>query len=495
MIKEAQTIHLFRQEHDDDIADCVRYFNLEVSNAAALGALPQGDHLLKVGTHKEIRVHHRRTPRETGFTATDSAMLPPPTTHDRTTPGSRRSPPVSRPDQYPGRTGRQLGRTHQRPGLLTAGQLTALAAVAGTLGLLVLWHVTLVPHRRGSVSATSASPSAACSPRPRWTCPPATTPPARCPPSWCSARSAPPWSPGAGGGRSAPRTAAGRRRAAVGLADRKQARRSAGEIRARDKAAFTRKASVDAGLLDVDTAPLAEVGLLLGTTTHDREPVVLSLEDQVGIIAATGAGKTLYLMIGAALDAPGPLITTSTKPEILDADRGIPHRQGSGVGVRPPRRRRLARTDDLEPRRTAPNTPPPRSPGGRRSPPGSAPTPPTPATRSSGTPPGSSSPGCCTPPPCRRHDGRRRVLGAGAGTVHHRPGHPRRTSGRGTVLGQDPARRLRGRRRHPVLRADDPRAEGGTHPVPHRDAANAPPAGGAGLRPRRGSCNPATPWC
>ena len=80
MIKEAQTIHLFRQEHDDDIADCVRYFNLEASNAAALGALPQGDHLLKVGTHKEIRVHHRRTAREEHFTATDAAMLLP-TTH------------------------------------------------------------------------------------------------------------------------------------------------------------------------------------------------------------------------------------------------------------------------------------------------------------------------------------------------------------------------------------------------------------------------------
>ena len=80
MIKEAQTIHLFRQEHDDDIADCVRYFNLERSNAAALGTLPQGDHLLKIGTHKEIRVQHRRTRKETDFTATDSAMLPPSTT-------------------------------------------------------------------------------------------------------------------------------------------------------------------------------------------------------------------------------------------------------------------------------------------------------------------------------------------------------------------------------------------------------------------------------
>ena len=42
--------------------------------------LGQGDHLLKVGTHKEIRVHHRRTAREIDFTATDSAMLLP-TTH------------------------------------------------------------------------------------------------------------------------------------------------------------------------------------------------------------------------------------------------------------------------------------------------------------------------------------------------------------------------------------------------------------------------------
>jgi hypothetical protein len=74
MIKEAQTIHLYRQEHDDDIADCVRYFNLEHSNAAALAQLPQGDHLLKVGTTREIRVRHVRTSREVAFTATDSAM-------------------------------------------------------------------------------------------------------------------------------------------------------------------------------------------------------------------------------------------------------------------------------------------------------------------------------------------------------------------------------------------------------------------------------------
>ena len=75
MIKEAQTIHLFRQEHDDDIADCVRYFNLEHSNGASLGTLAQGDHLLKVGTRKEIKVQHIRTAGEIAFTETDSALI------------------------------------------------------------------------------------------------------------------------------------------------------------------------------------------------------------------------------------------------------------------------------------------------------------------------------------------------------------------------------------------------------------------------------------
>ena len=121
MIKEAQTIHLFRQEHDDDIADCVRYFNLEASNAAALGALPQGDHLLKVGTHKEIRVHHRRTAREEHFSATDSAMLLPTTEKGWWL--------MSRRDPQP-----QLGRSHQRPGILTAGQQAALIVTTARPG-------------------------------------------------------------------------------------------------------------------------------------------------------------------------------------------------------------------------------------------------------------------------------------------------------------------------------------------------------------------------
>lgn len=75
MMQEAQTRHLFRQEHDTDIADCVRYFNLEPSNATELATLPQGTHLLKIGALKEIRVRADRTEREIAFTATDSAMV------------------------------------------------------------------------------------------------------------------------------------------------------------------------------------------------------------------------------------------------------------------------------------------------------------------------------------------------------------------------------------------------------------------------------------
>lgn len=112
----------------------------------------------------------------------------------------------------------------------------------------------------------------------------------------------------------------GRRpRQAVGLADAAAARRSAGEVRARDAARHVRAPSVTAGLLDPQRSPLSEVGFHLGTNLNTREPVVLTLEDQVGILGPTGSGKSVFVSVRAALDAPGPLVATSTKPEILDA--------------------------------------------------------------------------------------------------------------------------------------------------------------------------------
>jgi hypothetical protein len=37
-----------------------------------------------------------------------------------------------------------LGRSHQRPSLLTSGQLTGLISTGAVLGAFVLWHLTLV---------------------------------------------------------------------------------------------------------------------------------------------------------------------------------------------------------------------------------------------------------------------------------------------------------------------------------------------------------------
>jgi len=97
MIKEASTIHLFRQSQEDDIADCVRTFGLEPSNADVLRTLPQGQHLLKVGTAKEVHVRAHRTDSEIGLTETDEAMLARPTTPPAVAlPGPRRGLELAR---------------------------------------------------------------------------------------------------------------------------------------------------------------------------------------------------------------------------------------------------------------------------------------------------------------------------------------------------------------------------------------------------------------
>lgn len=55
---------------------------------------------------------------------------------------------------------------------------------------------------------------------------------------------------------------------------------------------------------------------------------MVTLEDQIGVYAPTGAGKSLRVVIPLCLDAPGALVATSTRPEILDAV--VEHRAGRG---------------------------------------------------------------------------------------------------------------------------------------------------------------------
>jgi type IV secretory pathway TraG/TraD family ATPase VirD4 len=60
-----------------------------------------------------------------------------------------------------------------------------------------------------------------------------------------------------------------------------------------------------------------QVGYLLGTSKG--QPVWMSCERSLLVVGPPGSGKGLHIAINAILDAPGPVITTSTKPDNLKA--------------------------------------------------------------------------------------------------------------------------------------------------------------------------------
>ena len=105
-----------------------------------------------------------------------------------------------------------------------------------------------------------------------------------------------------------------RRRTGKGFADDAAVREGLGVEHARASATQTRPGLTDA---QRKRAPVNAIGLQLGTTTS-REPVVLPLEDHAVVVATTGAGKSRDVMIPAALDAPGGLVVTCTRADILD---------------------------------------------------------------------------------------------------------------------------------------------------------------------------------
>jgi len=105
-----------------------------------------------------------------------------------------------------------------------------------------------------------------------------------------------------------------RRRRGKGFADNSQIRDGLGIAHARASAAQTRPGLTAA---ERKRAPVEQVGLPLGTSTTG-EPVVLPLEDHAVVIAPTGAGKSVEIMIPAALTAPGALVVTCTRADILD---------------------------------------------------------------------------------------------------------------------------------------------------------------------------------
>lgn len=75
MLKEAQTVHLYRQDREDDIDAVIRLYGLDVGTRATLANLADGHHLLKIGNRREIHVEHIRSRLERELTNTDEAMV------------------------------------------------------------------------------------------------------------------------------------------------------------------------------------------------------------------------------------------------------------------------------------------------------------------------------------------------------------------------------------------------------------------------------------
>ncbi|MFD6175546.1 MULTISPECIES: type IV secretory system conjugative DNA transfer family protein [unclassified Isoptericola] len=70
----------------------------------------------------------------------------------------------------------------------------------------------------------------------------------------------------------------------------------------------------------------ADVGYLLGTSRG--KTVWASVEDSILVLGPPRSGKGLHVVINAILDAPGPVITTSTRPDNLTATLRARQRRG-----------------------------------------------------------------------------------------------------------------------------------------------------------------------
>ncbi len=118
-----------------------------------------------------------------------------------------------------------------------------------------------------------------------------------------------------------------------GLASAVEARHNLGEARARAAAAQTRATTFSGkdGRHDskaVARAELREFGWRMGRQLGSGQPLVATPEDSIAVIAPSGGGKSRNVVIPACLDAPGPLVVTSTRADVLDVIAQPRSRQG-----------------------------------------------------------------------------------------------------------------------------------------------------------------------
>ena len=79
-----------------------------------------------------------------------------------------------------------------------------------------------------------------------------------------------------------------------------------------------------------------DVGYLLGSSRGTK--VWASVEDSILLIGPPRSGKGLHVVINAILDAPGAVVTTSTRPDNLTATLKARQRRGGPVAVFDPQR-------------------------------------------------------------------------------------------------------------------------------------------------------------
>lgn len=87
-----------------------------------------------------------------------------------------------------------------------------------------------------------------------------------------------------------------------------------------------RAATLRPSLADVSRPEPAQVGYLLGSAKGSQ--VWATIEDSILLLGPPRSGKGLHIIINAILDAPGPVITTSTRPDNLTATLKARERTG-----------------------------------------------------------------------------------------------------------------------------------------------------------------------
>ncbi|MEU7230040.1 hypothetical protein [Streptomyces chrestomyceticus] len=74
LVREADVVHVYRQSRADDARQAVELFRLPPETFDTLGNLPQGTHVVRIGTEPPRKVQHIRTKLEEWITDTDEAM-------------------------------------------------------------------------------------------------------------------------------------------------------------------------------------------------------------------------------------------------------------------------------------------------------------------------------------------------------------------------------------------------------------------------------------